>query len=136
MQDADMSQRNDQTSKFLPVWVWLVVLVQIGLVLFFSVGTALNPGDFIPEVSELNYVTQLYITRNVTVALGIIVALLLKSHKGLITILAVRLLTDVSDVVTVYVLNVEAIKSSVPMVVVLLIIPSLLAISYLWKRLS
>lgn len=131
-----MSQRNDQTSKFLPVWVWLVVLVQIGLVLFFSVGTALNPGDFIPEVSELNYVTQLYITRNVTVALGIIVALLLKSHKGLITILAVRLLTDVSDVVTVYVLNVEAIKSSVPMVVVLLIIPSLLAISYLWKRLS
>jgi len=136
VQDSDMSERNDQTSNFLPVWVWLVVLVQIVLVLFFSVGTALNPGDFIPEVSELNYVTQLYITRNVTVAVGIIVALLLKSHKGLITILAVRLLTDMSDVVTVYALNVEAIKSSVPMVLVLLIIPSLLAISYLWKRVN
>lgn len=135
-QHFDMSERNDQSGKFLPVWVWVVVLVQIVLVLFFSIGTALNPGDFIPDVSELNYVTQLYITRNVTAAVGIIVALLLKSHKGLITILAVRLLTDVSDVVTVYALNVEAIKSSVPMVVVLLIIPSLLAIGYLWRRLK
>jgi len=131
-----MSERKDQASTFLPIWVWLVVVVQILLVLFFSVGTALNPGDFIPEVSELNYVTQLYITRNVTVAVGIIVALLLKSHRGLITLLVVRLLTDISDVVTVYAMNVEAIKSSVPMVVVLLIVPSLLAISYLWKRLN
>ena len=135
-QDSDMSQKNDQSSTFLPIWVWLVVLVQVVLVLFFSVGTALNPGDFIPGVSVLNYVTQLYITRNVTVAVGLILALLLKSHKGLITILAVRFLTDVSDVVTVYALDVEAIKSSVPMVVVLLIVPSLLAISYLWRRMT
>ncbi|MGB2691710.1 MAG: hypothetical protein WBC96_04355 [Thermodesulfobacteriota bacterium] len=126
-----MNKNND---KFLPVWVWLIVLAQITLVLFFSVGTAINPADFIPEVSELNYVTQLYITRNIAVAIGIIVALLLRSHKGLLTILSVRLLTDLSDVVTVYALNVEVIKSSVPMVVVLLIVPALLAIVYLWKK--
>ena len=96
----------------------------------------MNPGDFIPDVSELNYVTQLYITRNVTVALGIIVALLLRSHKALLTILIVRVLTDISDVISVYALNVEVIKSSVPMVVVLLIIPALLAVGYLWKRTS
>ena len=131
-----MSGKGDQARIFLPIWIWLVVLVQILLVLFFSIGTALNPGDFIPEVSELNYVTQLYITRNVMVVVGMVVALLLKSHKGLITILAVRLLTDIADVITVYVLDVEAIKSSVPMVVVLLIIPSLLAISYLWRRVN
>lgn len=94
----------------------------------------MSPEDFIPGVSELTYVTQLYITRNVTVALGIIVALLLKSHKGLFTILIVRVLTDIFDVITVYALNVEAIKSSVPMVVALLIVPALLAIAYLWKR--
>jgi hypothetical protein len=129
-----MHDKNDQTSKFLPIWVWVIVLLQIFLVLFFSAGTAMNPGDFIPGVSELNYVTQLYITRNVTVVLGIIVALLLRSHKALLVLLSVRLLTDISDVITVYALNVEVIKSSVPMVVALLIIPALLAIGYLWKR--
>ncbi|PCI75247.1 MAG: hypothetical protein COB20_13320 [SAR86 cluster bacterium] len=72
-----MSDRNNKISKFLPVWVWAIVLIQLFLVLFFSVGTAMNPGDFIPEVSELNYVTQLYITRNITVVLGIVVALLI-----------------------------------------------------------
>jgi hypothetical protein len=129
-----MHDKNDQTSKFLPIWVWVIVLLQIFLVLFFSAGAAMNPDDFIPGVSELNYVTQLYITRNVTVVLGIIVALLLRSHKALLVLLSVRLLTDISDVITVYALNVEVIKSSVPMVVALLIIPALLAIGYLWKR--
>jgi hypothetical protein len=105
-------------------------------VLFFSAGTAMNPSDFIPDVSELNYVTQLYITRNVTVALGIIVALFFRSHIALLIILVVRLLTDISDVITVYALNVEVIKSSVPMVVVLLIIPALLAIGYLSRRIN
>ena len=64
-----MNRKNDQDNKFLPIWVWIIALIQIFLVLFFSVGTFMNPGDFIPEVSELNYVTQLYITRNVMVAL-------------------------------------------------------------------
>jgi hypothetical protein len=125
---------NDQSDKFLPVWLWVIVLLQIFLVLFFSAGTAMNPGDFIPDATELNYVTQLYITRNVTVALGIIIAVLLKSHKALLLILAVRLLTDISDVITVYALNVEVIKSSVPMVVILLIVPALMAVGYLLKR--
>ena len=131
-----MNDKNDQTNKFLPIWVWVIVLIQIFLVLFFSAGTAMNPADFIPDVSELNYVTQLYITRNVTVALGIIVALLLRSHKALLLILTVRLVTDISDVITVYALNVEVIKSSVPMVVALLILPAFVAIGYLWKRIK
>ena len=131
-----MNEGNDKTNKFLPIWVWVIVLIQIFLVLFFSVGTAISPGDFIPGVSELNYVTQLYITRNITVALGIIVALLLRSHKALLLILTVRLLTDVSDVITVYALNVEVIKSSVPMVVALLILPALAAVVYLWKKIK
>jgi hypothetical protein len=46
----------------------------------------------------------------------------------------VRLLTDIADVVTVYALNVEVIKESVPMVVVLLIVPALAAVGYLFKR--
>ena len=96
----------------------------------------MNPAEFIPGVSELNYVTQLYISRNVAAVVGIIIALLLKSHRALLAILIVRVLTDVSDVISVYALNVEVIKSSVPMVVVLLIIPALLAIGYLWKRVS
>jgi hypothetical protein len=131
-----MNYKNDQTTKFLPIWAWVIVLTQIFLVLFFSAGTAMNPGDFIPDVSELNYITQLYITRNVTVVLGIIVALFLRSHQALLVILIVRFLTDLSDAITVYALNVEVIKSSVPMVVALLIIPALVAIGYLWKRIN
>jgi len=129
-----MNDKKDQMNKFLPIWVWAIVLIQIILVLFFSISTAMSPADFIPDVSELNYVTQLYITRNVTVALGLIVALLFKSHKALLVILMVRFLTDISDAITVYALNVEVIKASVPMVVILLIIPALVAIGYLWKR--
>jgi hypothetical protein len=94
----------------------------------------MSPGDFIPNVSELNYVTQLYITRNITVALGLIVALLLRSHRALLTLLIVRLLTDISDVMTVYALDVEVIKESVPMVAVLLIVPAFVAVVYLLKR--
>lgn len=131
-----MNNNNDYTNNFLPVWVWIIALIQIFLVLFFSAGTAMNPGDFIPGASELDYVTQLYITRNVTVVLGIVVALLLRSHKALFAMLIVRVLTDISDVITVYALNVEVIKSSVPMVVVILIIPALLALGYLWKRIN
>ena len=131
-----MNNENNQTKKFLPIWVWAIVLIQIILVLFFSAGTAMNPGDFIPGATELDYVTQLYITRNVTVVVGIIVALLLRSHKTLFAMLMVRVLTDISDVITVYTLNVEVIKESVPMVVVILIIPALLAIGYLWKRIK
>ena len=131
-----MNENTDQASKFLPIWVWIVVLVQIFLVLFFSAGTAMNPAEFIPGVAELNYVTQLYITRNVTVAAGLIVALLLRSHKGLLVMLIVRLLTDIADVISVYALDVEVIKSSVPMVVILLILPALLASGYLWKRIT
>ena len=131
-----MNNKIDQSEKFLPIWVWIITLIQIILVLFFSAGTAMNPGDFIPGASELDYVTQLYITRNVTVVFGIVVALLLRSHKALFAMLIVRTLTDISDVITVYALNVEVIKSSVPMVVVILIIPALLAITYLWKRIN
>ena len=125
---------NETSVKFLPVWVWVIVLIQVFLVLFFSVGTAMSPGDFIPNVSELNYVTQLYITRNITVALGIVVALVLRSHRALLTLLVVRLLTDISDVMIVYALDVEVIKESVPMVVVLLIVPAFVAVVYLLKR--
>lgn len=131
-----MNDKNYEASKFLPIWVWAIVLIQIFLVLFFSVGTAMNPGNFIPEVTELNYITQLYITRNITVVLGVIIALLIRSHTALFVMLIVRMLTDLSDVITVYALNVEVIKSSVPMVVVILIIPALFAIIYLWKRIN
>ena len=49
-----MNGNTDQANKFLPIWVWIVVLVQISLVLLFSAGTAMNPAEFIPGVAELN----------------------------------------------------------------------------------
>ena len=131
-----MNQEIPPAKSFLPIWVWVIVFAQILLVSVFSVGTAMNPANFIPDVSELNFVTQLYVTRNVTVVLGIVGALLLRSHKGLLVVLVIRLFTDVADVITVYALDVEVIKSSVPMVVLLLIVPAVVASGYLWKRIS
>ncbi len=131
-----MNKNNGPADGFLPIWVWLIVFVQILLVSFFSAGTAMNPADFIPGVSELNYVTQLYVTRNVTIIIGMLGALLLRSHTGLLVVLVVRLLTDIADVITVYAMDVEAIKSSVPMVVISLIVPALLASAYLRARIS
>ena len=129
-----MKSENESTIKFLPKWVWAIAFIQIGLVLFFSAGTAMNPGNFLPDISHLNYVTMLYVTRNITVALGIIISLLLRSHKALLTILCVRILTDLSDIASVFILDVEVIKSSVPMVIILLVFPASLAIRYLLKR--
>ncbi len=88
------------------------------------------------NVTELGYVTQLYITRNVTAVLGLIVALLFRSHKALFVLLVVRIVTDISDVITIYAFDAEAIKASVPMVVGLLIIIPLFSLRYLWKRIK
>lgn len=131
-----MKQDNGQSDRFIPIWIWIIAVVQILLVLFFSIGTAMNPTEFVPDVSKLDYVTSLYITRNVTVAIGIIVALVLRSQRALLVILGVRLLTDIVDVIFVYALDVELIKSSVPAVVVVLILPALPAIAYLCKNLN
>ena len=48
--------------------------------------------------------------------------------------LIVRMFTDLFDVLAIYAFNVEVVKSSVPMFVVVLIIPALFALYYLWKR--
>jgi len=131
-----MDNTNEQSTTFLPIWIWIIALLHVILVLFFSAGTFMDPASFIPGATELDYATQLYITRNVTVALAITVALLFKSYKALFILLLIRVVTDISDVITVYVFNVEVIKESVPMVVVLLIIPALVALGYLWKRIK
>jgi len=131
-----MTNTNEHKKKFLPIWVWIIILMEVGLVLFFTAGTFMNPQNFIPNVTELDYVTQLYITRNVTAVLGLIVALLFRSHKALFVLLIVRIVTDISDVITVYAFDAEAIKASVPMVVGLLIIIPLFSLRYLWKRIK
>jgi hypothetical protein len=94
----------------------------------------MNPEYFIPGISDPNYVTQLYVSRNVTVVVGLIAALSLRSHKALFAVLIVSILTDISDVVAVYAFNVEVIKSSVPMVMIVLIVPELLALGHLFQR--
>ena len=131
-----MNNENKHTKKFLPVWVWVVVLIEIVLVLFFSAGTMMSPSKFIPGVVEMDYVTQLYITRNITAVLGLVLALLFRSHKALFVILIIRITTDLWDVFSVYAHDVEAIKSSVPMVIGLLIVIPLFVLRYLWKRIQ
>jgi len=90
----------------------------------------MNPQNFTPNI------TQLYITRNVTAVLGLIIALLFRSYKAIFVMLIVRMVTDISDVFTIYTFDAKTIKSSVPMVVVLLFIILFFVLRHLWKQIK
>lgn len=120
---------------FLPWWMWLIVTVQCALVSFFAIATVMDPASLLPNNQALDYLTLLYVTRNLTMVLGVLLALLFRSYSGLLIMLLVRVLTDMGDVLNVYYFDVTEIKASVPMVIALLIVPAWIAILHLWKRL-
>lgn len=115
--------------------MWLIVTVQCALVSFFAIATVMDPASLLPNNQALDYLTLLYVTRNLTMVLGVLLALLFRSYSGLLIMLLVRVLTDMGDVLNVYYFDVTEIKASVPMVIALLIVPAWIAILHLWKRL-
>ncbi|MEM9143239.1 MAG: hypothetical protein AAGA86_09640 [Bacteroidota bacterium] len=119
---------------FLPKWLWAIVFVQVILVSFFALATAWEPANFLPGTERLEYVTMLYVTRNLTVVIGLVLAVLWRSHKALLVVLTIRVITDIADAASVFVFHVAEIKSSVPMVIGILILPALIGVGYLWKR--
>ena len=127
-----MSSNSAQVSfgQFLPKWFWAIIALQIVIVSFFAVSTLLNPPP------DFNYTTMAYITRNLTAVLAIILAVWFRSHTALLVALVARCVTDIVDATTVYTMDATYLKSVVPMVVILLIIPALIGIVYLWRQLN
>lgn len=114
--------------QFLPKWFWIIIGLQVVIVSFFALSTLFNPPP------DFNYTTMAYITRNLTAVLAIILAVWLRSRTALFVALAARCMTDIVDATTVFTMNATYLKSAVPMVVALLIIPAMIGMIYLWKR--
>lgn len=116
--------------------MWIVILLQLILVSFFIVATIQNPAALLPGDQPLNYLVVLYVTRNATALLGIIVALSLRSHAGLLIALVIRFTTDLTDIVNVLSLGDKGGQAAIPFVVVLLVAPAIIGSIYLFKRIT
>ena len=116
--------------QFLPIWFWIIIVLQVVIVSFFALSTLFNPPP------DFDYTTMAYITRNLTAVLALLLAVWLRSHAALFAALAARCVTDIVDAITVFTMNATYLESAVPMVVALLILPALGGMAYLWKRMQ
>ena len=121
---------NTPLRDFLPLWFWIIIGLQVVVVSFFALSTLFNPPP------DFNYTTMTYITRNLTAVLAIVLAVWLRSRTALFVALAARCVTDIVDATTVFTMNATYLNSVVPMVVILLIIPAIVGIAYLWKQMQ
>lgn len=116
--------------QFLPKWFWVIISLQILIVSFFALSTLISPPP------DFDYTTMAYVTRNLTAVLAIILAVWFRSRAALLVALAARCVTDIVDATTVFTMDATYLESVVPAVIVLLIIPALIGIVYLWKQLN
>ncbi len=119
---------NKSSERFLPTWFWIIIGLQIVIVSYFALSTLFNPPP------DFSYTTMAYITRNLTAVLAIILAVWLRSRVALFVALTARCVTDIVDAITVFTMNAAYLEAAVPFVVALLILPALVGMGYLWKR--
>ena len=128
---------NKGFSGLLPWWVWVIVIIEAALPTIFGIATWMNPAGFIEGAQGVSYEIMLYITRNLTTALGIVLAVLLRSHVAIFILIIVRMTTDMTDM-----LNAtfngggESVVQTIPFLIVLLVILPLLALRHLWGRIK
>ena len=122
---------------FLLWWVWIIVVMEAAIPTIFGVATWIDPATYIEGAEGVSYEIMLYITRNLTTALGIVLAILLRSHVALFILIVVRMATDATDM-----LNAtfngggESVVQSIPFLFVLLIVLPFFALHYLWGRMQ
>ena len=128
---------NKGFSGLLPWWVWAIVIIEAAVPTIFGIATWMNPAGYIEGAQGVSYEIMLYITRNLTTALGIVLAVLLRSHVAIFILISVRVTTDMTDM-----LNAtfngggESVVQTIPFLIVLLVILPLLALRHLWGRIK
>lgn len=128
---------NKGFSGLLPWWVWAIVIIEAAVPTIFGIATWMNPAGYIEGAQGVSYEIMLYITRNLTTALGIVLAVLLRSHVAIFILIIVRMTTDMTDM-----LNAtfngggESVVQTIPFLIVLLVILPLLALRHLWGRIK
>jgi len=131
-----MARMDDKTSDgFLPWWVWIIVAMEAIVPTIFGIATWLDPATYIAGAQGVTYEILLYITPNLTTALGILLAVLLRSHAAIFILIIVRMVTDASDMINATLNGAgENIVQSIPFLFVLLIVVPVFALWHLWGR--
>ncbi len=124
-----------RADNFLPWWVWAIAIMEAAIPTIFGLATLADPGTYIEGATDVTYAIGLYITRNLTTALGIVLALVFRSHIALFILIAVRMITDITDMANAT-LNGggEDVVSMIPVLAVVLLAIPALAQWHLWKR--
>ena len=75
---------------FLPWWAWIIVAIEAGVPTIFGLATWMDPATYIEGAEGVSYEILLYITRNLTTALGIVLAVMLRSHAAIFILIIVN----------------------------------------------
>ncbi len=120
---------------FLPWWVWIVVAIEAAVPVIFGLATWLDPATYIEGAQSVTYEILLYITRNLTTALGIVLAVVLRSHGAVLILIIVRMTTDAADMVNATLNGAgESVVQTIPILIIVLIVIPLFALRHLWGR--
>lgn len=89
---------NFKTSRFLPLWMWAIVAIEIAVPSFFAVASFNDPTIW--GETQLGPFGELYVIRNLAMAFGVFLAAFwLRSYPALLATIAARFLTDFVDIV-------------------------------------
>ena len=129
--------KNEGSGGFLPWWVWIIVAIEAGVPAIFGLATWADPATYIEGAKGVSYEILLYITRNLTTALGIVLAILLRSHVALFILIIVRMTTDIADMVNATTNGAgESVVQTIPFLIVILVVLPLFALRHLWSRIK
>lgn len=129
--------KNKGFKGFLPWWVWVIVAIEAGVPTIFGLATWMDPATYIVGAENVSYEILLYITRNLTTALGIVLAVLLRSRVAIFILIIVRMTTDMADMVNATTNGGgESVVQTIPYLIVLLVLLPLFALFHLWGRIK
>lgn len=119
--------------RFLPWWLWGIVVVEVAVPTFYGIATLLNPSIW--GADSLGVIGQLYVTRNFTMAFGVVLAVLLRSRLALLCVIAARYSTDFIDITAIVARGIDPQAAPVLAVfVILLLVAPFFGLRWLWKR--
>ena len=88
---------NPNAERFLPVWIWGIVAIEIFVPTYFAVASYIDPTIW--GESTLGTFGELYVVRNLTMSMGVaLAAFWLRSYAALLATIAARFATDVLDI--------------------------------------
>lgn len=124
---------NSIERRFLPWWVWAIIAIEVVVPTYFGIATIFDPSIWGEE--SFGAIGQLYVTRNFTMVLAIIIAALMRNHTALLVTIFARYVTDLVDIVSGFIRGPDAATMQVLAVFgFLLLVPPLFALIWLFQR--